>query len=84
MPKTAGPISTIGAVRRGFGAPVAKSAELLSVSLAPSLLRNRAVVLLGAAALVLSAQLAVAAVTDKINDRGVSDWAGAYQSDRSC
>src|SRR5687768_18039154 len=59
--KTAGPSSTIGAVRRGFGAPVTKSAELLSVSVEPPFLRNRAVVLLGATdpVLVVSAQLAV-------------------------
>ena len=51
--KTAGPISTIGAVRRGFGAPITKSAELLSVSVLPPFLRKAAVVLLGAAALCL-------------------------------
>ena len=57
--KTAGPISTIGAVRRGFGAAIRKSAELLSVSVLPLFLRNAAVVLLGAADRVPSAQLAV-------------------------
>src|ERR1041385_2363559 len=57
---TAGPSSTIGAVRRGFGTPVTKSAELLSESVAPLLARKIAVVLLGAGAFAVSAQSALA------------------------
>ena len=57
---TNGPISWIGAVRRGFGAPATKSAPLTSVSVAPLFLRKSAVVLLAAGALVLpSRQFAV-------------------------
>src|SRR5207249_6429826 len=57
---TKGPISTIGAVRRGLGAPVTKSAPLTSVSVAPLFLRKRAVVLLAPGAVVLpSLQFAV-------------------------
>src|SRR5262245_41222580 len=59
VPKTEGPISTIGAVRRGFGDPVAKSAELLSVSVAPLSARRIEVVLLGAGAVAVSEQSAV-------------------------
>src|ERR1044072_188694 len=55
---TAGPISTIGAVRRGFGVAAAKSASLLSLSVAPPLCRKMAVVLLGAGAFAVSAQVA--------------------------
>src|SRR5881396_3433085 len=50
---TKGPISTIGAVRRGFGAPAMKSAPLTSVSVRPPFLRNSEVVLLEAGALLL-------------------------------
>src|SRR5215510_14594360 len=57
---TAGPISTIGAVRRGLGTPVAKSFWLLSVSVVPLFRWKMAVVLLGAGAFAVSAQFAVA------------------------
>src|ERR1043166_1623687 len=60
---TAGPISTIGAVRRGLGTPVRKSAELLSVSVAPLFLRKSAVELLSTGAGEPSAQLAPAEPT---------------------
>src|SRR5262245_15614033 len=57
---TNGPISTIGAVRRGFCTPVTKSAPLTSVSVWPLFLRKMAVVLLPPGALVLpSLQFAV-------------------------
>ena len=57
---TTGPISTIGAVRRGFGAPLTKSEPLTSVSVRPPFLRKSAVVLLAAGAFVLpSRQVAV-------------------------
>src|SRR4029077_3584282 len=60
VPNTEGPNSTMVAVRRGLGAPVIKSAELLSVSVAPSFLRNRAVVLLlGPTAFAVSEQSAL-------------------------
>ena len=52
VPSTSGPSSTIGAVRRGAGAPVAKSLPLLSVSVLPLPARNIAVVLPGAGAVV--------------------------------
>src|SRR5688572_30769981 len=55
---TDGPISTIGAVRRGLGAPVRKSTELLSVSVSPASLRKIAEVLLGDGAVAVSAQSA--------------------------
>src|SRR5215217_4018751 len=57
---TDGPISTMGAVRRGLGTAVTKSAELLSVSVAPLFVRKIEVVLLGAGAFAVSAQLALA------------------------
>src|ERR1043165_3265417 len=60
VPNTDGPISTIGAVRRGFGLPVEKSDELLSVSVAPLFARRIAAVLLGAGAFAVSEQSAVA------------------------
>ena len=60
LPNTAGPISTMGAVRRGFGAAAAKSVELLSVSVAPLLPRKIALVLLGAGAFAVSEQSALA------------------------
>ena len=49
--KMAGPISTMGAVCRGSGGPVTKSAPFSSVSCWPPTFRKRAVVLLGAGAL---------------------------------
>src|SRR5215212_5916371 len=58
--RTEGPISTMGAVRRGFGAPVRKSEPLTFVSVKPPFLRKSAVVLLGAGAFVApSRQVAV-------------------------
>src|SRR6476619_1485386 len=57
---TAGPISTIGAVRRGLGAAATKSVELLSVSVAPLLIRKIDWVLLGAGAFAVSEQSALA------------------------
>ena len=48
---TWGPTSAIAEVRRGFGVPVAKSALLTSVSVAPPSLRRIAAVALGAGAL---------------------------------
>jgi len=57
---TAGPISMMGAVRRGFGAPAVKSAPLLLVSWNPSAFRKAAVELVRAGALAApSRQVAV-------------------------
>src|ERR1043165_10056673 len=57
---TKGPSSTIGSVRRGFGAAAEKSVELLSVSVAPLLPRKIALGLLGAGAFAVSEQAALA------------------------